>query len=129
MANQVRSGRKLRSFSEVSNAFRNDLKTDICYDVIEGVKTSTYCPFHPERRNSKQAVLLSALGEGVVQPGAQCTGFTQNKTGVCAYFAGGKEVWGDVLIGADGIHSLIRSQLFGQAKPRYAGYTAGSPSI
>jgi 2-polyprenyl-6-methoxyphenol hydroxylase-like FAD-dependent oxidoreductase len=75
-------------------------------------------------RADLQAVLLSKLGEGVVQPGAQCTGFTQNEKGVCAYFAGGKEVWGDVLIGADGIHSVIRSQLFGQAKPRYAGYTA-----
>lgn len=75
-------------------------------------------------RADLQAVLLSMLAEGVVQPGTQCTGFTQNEKGVCAYFADGKEAWGDVLIGADGIHSVIRSQLFGQAKPRYAGYTA-----
>lgn len=75
-------------------------------------------------RADLQAVLLSVLGKGVVQLGAQCTGFTQNETGVRAYFADGKEAWGDVLIGADGIHSVVRSQLFGQAKPRYAGYTA-----
>lgn len=75
-------------------------------------------------RADLQAILLSTLGEGVVQRGAQCTGFTQNETGVCASFADGKEAWGDVLIGADGIHSVIRSQLFGLARPRYAGYTA-----
>lgn len=75
-------------------------------------------------RADLQAILLSILGDGVVQLGAQCTGFTQQKTGVCAYFADGKEAWGDVLIGADGIHSVIRSQLFGLAEPRYAGYTA-----
>jgi 2-polyprenyl-6-methoxyphenol hydroxylase-like FAD-dependent oxidoreductase len=75
-------------------------------------------------RADLQAVLLSALGKDVVQLGAQCTGFTQNETGVCASFSDGKEAWGDILIGADGIHSVIRSQLFAQAKPRYAGYTA-----
>jgi 2-polyprenyl-6-methoxyphenol hydroxylase-like FAD-dependent oxidoreductase len=75
-------------------------------------------------RADLQAMLLSTLGEGVVQRGAQCTGFTQHETGVCASFADGKEAWGDVLIGADGIHSVIRSQLFGLSKPRYAGYTA-----
>ncbi len=67
-------------------------------------------------RADLQAVLLSMLGEGVVQPGTQCTGFTQNEKGVCAYFADGKEAWGDVLIGADGIHSVIRSQLFNNGR-------------
>ena len=75
-------------------------------------------------RADLQAALLSALGKGVVHLGAQCTGFTQHEMGVCASFADGKEAWGDVLIGADGIHSVVRSQLFGHAKPRYAGYTA-----
>ncbi len=67
----------------------------------------------PVHRADLQAVLLSILSEGVVQPGAKCTGFTQHQTGVYAYFADGKEVWGDVLIGADGIHSVIRTHLFG----------------
>jgi len=31
---------------------------------------------------------------------------------------------GDVLIGADGIHSVIRSRLFKASQPRYAGFTA-----
>jgi FAD-dependent urate hydroxylase len=72
-------------------------------------------------RADLQAVLLRVLGNDVVQQGAQCTGFAQHETGVCASFADRKEAWGDVLIGADGIHSVIRSQLFGLARPRYAG--------
>lgn len=75
-------------------------------------------------RADLQAVLLNILGNDAMQLGAQCTGFTQHEAGVCVSFADGKEAWGDVLIGADGIHSVIRSQLFGLAKPRYAGYTA-----
>jgi 2-polyprenyl-6-methoxyphenol hydroxylase-like FAD-dependent oxidoreductase len=75
-------------------------------------------------RADLQAVLLSALGEGVVHLGASCVGCTQDETGVRAQFADGQEAQGEVLIGADGLHSVIRAHLFGQTKPRYAGYTA-----
>src|SRR5436305_7425284 len=69
------------------------------------------------------AWLLKTLGEDRVQLGMTCVGFTQDATGVSARFADGQEVRGDVLIGADGIHSVIRTQLFGLIKPRYVGYT------
>jgi len=69
------------------------------------------------------AMLLKALGEERVQLGARCTGFSQDTAHVCASFADGREAQGDLLIGADGLHSVIRTQLFGPSKPRYAGYT------
>jgi 2-polyprenyl-6-methoxyphenol hydroxylase-like FAD-dependent oxidoreductase len=75
-------------------------------------------------RADLQAALLQAVGEGVVQSGVTCTGFQQDETGVRIRLADGREVSGDLLLGADGIHSTIRAQLFGAAKPRYAGYTA-----
>lgn len=68
------------------------------------------------------ALLFQALGADKVELGATCVGFTQDATGVCARFADGREARGDVLIGADGLHSVIRAQLFGAKKPRYAGY-------
>jgi 2-polyprenyl-6-methoxyphenol hydroxylase-like FAD-dependent oxidoreductase len=54
----------------------------------------------------------------------ECTGLTQDEHGVTAHFAGGEPVHADVLIGADGLHSVVRRSLFGRAAPRYAGYTA-----
>jgi 2-polyprenyl-6-methoxyphenol hydroxylase-like FAD-dependent oxidoreductase len=42
---------------------------------------------------------------------------------VCATFADGKEAHADFLVGADGLHSLIRAHLHNEPKPRYAGYT------
>jgi 2-polyprenyl-6-methoxyphenol hydroxylase-like FAD-dependent oxidoreductase len=69
------------------------------------------------------ALLLETLGTDRVHLGAACVGFTQDATGICARFADGQEAHGDVLIGADGLHSVIRAQLFGAAKPKYAGYT------
>jgi 2-polyprenyl-6-methoxyphenol hydroxylase-like FAD-dependent oxidoreductase len=67
-------------------------------------------------------VLTSALDDGVVQMGVECTGFAQDASGVTAQFADGREERGDVLIGADGIYSLVRAAQLGQEPPRYAGY-------
>jgi 2-polyprenyl-6-methoxyphenol hydroxylase-like FAD-dependent oxidoreductase len=75
------------------------------------------------RRSELLAMLSAALDEGVVQLQAKCVGFKQDDVGVWAQFADGSEVFGDALIGADGIHSVVRSQLFGKEKPRYSGYT------
>lgn len=67
--------------------------------------------------------LLAALGEEHVQLGATCVGFSQDETGIDAHFEDGTQAHGDFLIGADGIHSVIRSTWFPEARPRYAGYT------
>jgi 2-polyprenyl-6-methoxyphenol hydroxylase-like FAD-dependent oxidoreductase len=48
--------------------------------------------------------------------------FTQNPGGVTAKFAGGLEVAAAGLIGADGINSIVRTQLHGEASPAYRGY-------
>jgi 2-polyprenyl-6-methoxyphenol hydroxylase-like FAD-dependent oxidoreductase len=75
-------------------------------------------------RADLQGALFSALPDEAVQLGAEFTGFVQNGEGVLARFADGREERGDLLVGADGIHSSVRAQLFGRRAPRYAGYTA-----
>lgn len=69
------------------------------------------------------ATLLNAFDEEKVQLGATCVGFRQDAEHVYARLANGQELVADLLIGADGLHSTIRAQLFGARKPRYAGYT------
>ena len=69
------------------------------------------------------AALLNAFDQEKVQLGATCVGFRQDTEHVYARLAGGQELSADVLIGADGLHSTIRAQLFGAQKPTYAGYT------
>jgi 2-polyprenyl-6-methoxyphenol hydroxylase-like FAD-dependent oxidoreductase len=50
--------------------------------------------------------------------------FEQVGNKVRAHFSGGLADEGDGLIGADGLRSRVRSQLFGEAKPIYRGMTS-----
>lgn len=59
---------------------------------------------------------------------ARCTGFEQSAGGVTLRFEGGA-ARGDVLIGADGVHSLIREALFGPDQPRFTGFVAWRGTI
>jgi 2-polyprenyl-6-methoxyphenol hydroxylase-like FAD-dependent oxidoreductase len=78
-------------------------------------------------RAALQRILLEALTEDggkVVATARECVGFEEAPQGVVARFAGGTTARGDILIGADGIHSAVRAGLFGERPPRYAGYVA-----
>lgn len=79
-------------------------------------------------RADLQRVLLEAAGPGIVRTGASCISFEQHgegiREGVTVRLADGSEERGDALVGADGIWSTVRSQLHGERKARYAGYTA-----
>jgi 2-polyprenyl-6-methoxyphenol hydroxylase-like FAD-dependent oxidoreductase len=66
-------------------------------------------------------LLHDAFG-GEVTPGAKLVDFAEDSDGVTAQFEGGREERGDVLIGADGLRSVVRSKLLGAVEPDYAGY-------
>jgi salicylate hydroxylase len=56
--------------------------------------------------------------------GAKCVGFTQEAGKVTLHLEGGRSAVGDVLIGADGVHSRIRESIFGADKPSFSGCVA-----
>lgn len=66
-----------------------------------------------------QRILLGELPADSVRTGARCVSFE----GSTAILEDGTRVEADLLVGADGISSVIRSRLHGEEKPRYAGYT------
>lgn len=75
-------------------------------------------------RAELQELMLKALGQEALQLNQRLLKFEQDAEGVTAYFEDGQTLQGALLIGADGLHSAVRAQLFGQEKPRYAGYSA-----
>ena len=57
----------------------------------------------------------------LIRLGQQVVGFEEHDTGVILRFADGTSVQGDMLIGADGIKSVIRAQAKGKIAPVYTG--------
>ncbi|MEH2276773.1 MAG: FAD-dependent monooxygenase [Nostoc sp.] len=68
-----------------------------------------------------QQVLASRLPSDIIHLNHRCISFDQDENGVEIHFDGEKPVYADLLIGADGVNSVIRETLFGEGKPNYIG--------
>jgi len=75
-------------------------------------------------RAELQAMLAAELGDGGVAFGKEVAGVAEDGDGVTIRFADGDSARGDVLVGADGVHSTVRRHLHGDDPPRDAGYAA-----
>ena len=81
-------------------------------------------PYYAAHRAELLDVLLSGLGEHGYRLGSRVERVDQDQSGVSLTLADGSIAQGDILIGADGIHSAVRAQLFGKELPRYTGNVA-----
>jgi salicylate hydroxylase len=75
--------------------------------------------------------LLAVLAEAVrrerpeaIRLNSKAVGFSQDESEVRLHLEGGATARGDVLVGADGVHSRIRQGLFGQDQPTFTGIIA-----
>ncbi len=68
--------------------------------------------------------LRRLLPDACYRPGMELTDIARHEDGVSAVFADGTKVAGDLLIGADGLHSTVRARAFVGPAPSYAGYVA-----
>jgi salicylate hydroxylase len=72
-----------------------------------------------------RADIINALAENFplenIQFDKRVKTLTQNDAGVNVQFEDGSAATFDVVVGADGIHSRVRSALFGEEKPRFTG--------
>lgn len=91
---------------------------------------------YPVSRTDLQNMMLNAFGKEDVRLGMRCVSVEQNENSAVAIFEDGTTATGDILIGADGIHSIVRTYVTGQKTLlRYAGYVnwnglvAASPDL
>ncbi|MEK2494338.1 FAD-dependent oxidoreductase [Kitasatospora purpeofusca] len=105
--------------------FRSDRGRTLARWAIAPESRRIGAPAVALRRSDLNALLLEHVGDDV-ELGAQCSGFTQDDEGVTVRFADGSTRRADILIGADGMRSAVRSTLRHghDLPPRYAGYTA-----
>jgi salicylate hydroxylase len=81
-------------------------------------------PYYAAHRAELLDVLMGGLDEHRVRLGSRVERVDQDDRGVTLTLADGTTAQGDILVGADGIHSTIRAQLFGKELPRYTGNVA-----
>ena len=79
---------------------------------------------HGILRAQLYGTLLDALQPGSVIAGKQLVSFREEGAGMCAQFSDGSDARGSLLLGADGINSVVRNQLFPEVKKRYSGQTS-----
>jgi salicylate hydroxylase len=75
-------------------------------------------------RRDLLAVIASGLPSERIHLSHRLAGFTDRGGIVEAWFENGARISVDVLVGADGIHSTVRSRLFGDEAPVFAGCVA-----
>lgn len=86
---------------------------------------ATYgAPLLTLRRSDLVDALVAALPEGTVRLGREVVGIDQDIDRASLRFADGQEVSGDLVVGADGIHSVVRGEGFGASPPSYTGIVA-----
>ncbi len=81
-------------------------------------------PYYTLHRADFQEGLAQAVRRekrSAVHLGARCAGFSQSAEGLELCLGSGEVAAGDVLIGADGVHSRVRQLLFGADRPRFTG--------
>jgi len=68
------------------------------------------------------ALLVEQLPPGTVLTGHRCADFSQDASGATAGFADGTTASADVVIGADGIHSVLQGSRWSRRSPSSPGW-------
>jgi 2-polyprenyl-6-methoxyphenol hydroxylase-like FAD-dependent oxidoreductase len=91
---------------------------------IQRLSDETGFPFVAIHRGRLQEVLLNALGREHLIADADVKQIEAKNGRVRAWLQDDRSEVGDLLIGADGIHSTVREFLWGAQPKRYTGYAA-----
>ncbi len=97
------------------------------FDLGESAVQRFGAPYWMVHRGDFHAVLLDAVRRAdpaAIRTGNACVGFEQDGRQATVRLENGETASGDVLIGADGVHSKIRQQMFGDGKAEFTGIMA-----
>ena len=102
----------------------DDGRTLLRSPLAEPLEATFGFPHYQMHRADLLAALAAEVPAGRMHLGHRLTGLTDHVDRVEARFANGASVEVDVLVGADGIRSLVREELFGPEHPRFTGCAA-----
>ena len=81
-------------------------------------------PYIQMHRGDLHEFLAGAVPDGSIRYGKKLTAVENAGAGYCLFFEDGTTAEAETLIGADGVHSLIREHLLGEEAPRFMGRAA-----
>jgi 2-polyprenyl-6-methoxyphenol hydroxylase-like FAD-dependent oxidoreductase len=111
--------------SKVTRSHIRAANGDTLHDARMGEMETQYGePVVAIHRAALHEILINALKPNTLKLGIGFTKFEQGKNKVAVHFDNGETDSADLLIGADGIHSAVRRQMFPEIQLRYSGYTA-----
>jgi 6-hydroxynicotinate 3-monooxygenase len=90
----------------------------------ESFESRYNAPYLLMHRGDLHAALASAVDPTRIHLDHGLTGFSQDDESVTLEFSNGSSERVDAVIGADGVHSLVREQMFGTEAPRFSGRVA-----
>jgi salicylate hydroxylase len=77
-------------------------------------------PFYNVHRADLHDALRAALGDQHITLSSRCVAVERQASTVTVRFADGREATGDLVIGADGIHSAVRDDVAGPDRPQWS---------
>src|SRR5215475_5901125 len=119
---------KLRSQSFYPRSWNNrDWKTgEVKFDMIFG-ETAEHkfgAPYLLAHRGDLHAALASAVPDEFVKLSHKLVGLDETSDGIHLTFANGATAVADAVVGADGVHSVVRDMLFGASTVNFTGRIA-----
>jgi len=90
----------------------------------ERLHGAPYTQMHRADFHALLAAKAEELKPGVVHLNKRATGFEEDASGVTLRFTDGTSARGDLLIGADGLKSVVRKQIAGETPANYTGDAA-----
>lgn len=83
-----------------------------------------YFTVHRNDLHQALAAAVRALAPEAISLGAKCVGVNQDERGAEIEFSAKPSARYDIVVGADGVHSIIREKLFGELPARFTGMVA-----
>ena len=80
-------------------------------------------PYITAHRADLHRLLRDTVPDSIIALNARCTGVVSSENHSVADFADGTQVEADIIVGADGIRSIVRESLFGAAPARFTEQT------
>ena len=117
----------------VNKAFQADYALSRAWDtgepsselpLGESVAQEFGAPYLFLHRADLHAAIASLVSSDNVHLNMKLKFFDQKASGVDLHFTNGVMIKADAVIGADGVHSLIRTQMLGPERPRFTGKVA-----